>query len=615
MKYISTEVEYLKKQLDYFLFEKDNSIVISLQGYWGIGKTHFWNNYIKLKSEENQQVWDENIKFKSPEDKHVYISLFGISSLDDIKRKIILKISDRAKITKQLKNIVGNSKVFGIDLSSAISLFEPNDFKDIIICFDDFERLSPNLSISEILGLISELKEQYNCKIVLINNNEVLKEQNILEHQKIIKRSSTKSKDNKDYLENLEQKELENLMYGYEKNKIKVDDSSTERYIITQNNSYEILERFGEKIIDITLRYEPTIDDLINILKNKDNDYMNFDFVSSLFNNLKDKNKKFNLRLMKQLLTKLEVVQDILKNKDIEESYKFGLIFNIFRLVVKENIKLNELDFNNVKSVYSDYKDELFNLIFRHQFNTNKVQKIFIEYTKRDSQTQQESNYKQKVEKKYFQYLYDLQYADKEFAKEFFTSLQTTEFDIVKIFSLSTVSWYMELLSITDKDSESDYKKFYLDMVKKYIENNIDSIERLNSFLKQDIIKTLENEEELKKHYESKKDELQNKKSTDKEEILKNIKYVHEKNGWSPENETIFNSINEQLHLNWLENDAKYFESILDFISWLQSFSGNPPFNEFYNKTINNYKILSGKKEYKNKMKFVLKKLKIDNTN
>ena len=173
----------------------------------------------------------------------------------------------------------------------------------------------------------------------------------------------------------------------------------------------------------------------------------------------------------------------------------------------------------------------------------------------------------------------------------------------------------MELLSITDNDSESNYKTFYLDIVKKYIENNIDSIDRLNSFLKQDIIKTLEKDEELKEHYESKKDEQQNKKSTDKEEILKSIEDVYEKNGWSPKEETVFNSINEQLHLDWLENDAKYFKSILDFISWLQSFSGNLPFNEFYNKTINNYKILSSKKEYKNKMGFVLKKLKIDITN
>jgi len=446
-----------------------------------------------------------------------------------------------------------------------------------------------------------------------LSNNEVLKERNLLEHQKIIRRSSIKNKDNKDYLEDLEQKELENLMYGYEKHKITVDDSSSERYIITQNNSFEILEKFGEKIIDITLRYEPSVDDLINILKDENNNYINFNFVSSLFNSLKDKNKKFNLRLMKQLLTKLEVVQDVLINKDIEESYKLGLTFNIFRLIVKENIKLNELNFNNVKSIYSDYKDDLFNLIFRHQFNTLKVKNIFIKYTKEDSQTDEESQYKQQVEKKYFKYLYDMQYSDKDFAKEFFNLLKDEKFNIVKIFSLSTISWYIELLSKIDKENSQQYKDFYLNIVKKYIENNLTSIERVNSFLKQDIIKILNKDEELIEYY--KKNKNQSEISTDKKKILEKIIAVHEKNGWSPEDETTFNNINEQLHLDWLKNDAEYFENILDFVSWLQSFSGNIPFAEFYNKTINNYKILAGDAKYKNKMEFVLKKLKIDNTN
>jgi len=600
MEYISTEVEYLKKQLDYFLFEKDNSIVISIQGYWGIGKTHFWNDYIKSKAGE---------------DKHVYISLFGINSLDDIKRKIILKISDRAKISTKFKNIVGNSKIFGIDLSSAISLIEPNDFKDIIICFDDFERMSPNLNISEMLGLISELKEQYNCKIVLINNNEVLKEQNLLEHQKIMKRSSIKSKGNKDYLEDLEQKELENLLYGYEKNKITDDEPSSERYIITQNNSYEILEKFVEKIIDITLRYEPSVDDLINILKNEDNNYIDFDFISSLFNNLKDKNKKFNLRLMKQLLIKLEVVQEILIYKDIEESYKLGLIFNIFRLIVKENVKLNELNFNKVKSIYSDYEDELFNLIFRHQFNTLNVKNTFIEYSKKDFKNEEESKYKESVEKKYFQYLYDMQYSDKDFAKELFDLLKNKKFNIVKIFSLSTVGQYIELLLKIDKESSEQYKDFYLEIVKNYIENNLNSFEGLNRFLKQDFIKILDKDEELKELYENQKKNHQSAISSDKKNILEIINTLHKKNGFNPEDETTLNSINEQLHLDWLENDAEYFKKILDFVSWLQRFSGNIPFNEFYNKTINNYRILSGNEKYKNKMEFVLKKLNINNTN
>lgn len=52
------------------------------------------------------------------------------------------------------------------------------------MCFDDFERISPNLSITEILGFISELKEQHKCKIVIINNNDSLKEQDSLNHKK-----------------------------------------------------------------------------------------------------------------------------------------------------------------------------------------------------------------------------------------------------------------------------------------------------------------------------------------------------------------------------------------------------------------------------------------------
>ena len=154
-KYISKDVKILQTQLDNFFLKKKEPIVISLQGYWGIGKTYFWHNYIEHKKQE---------------DKHVYISLFGVNSLDDIKRKIILKISDRAKLSDKLQSFVGSSKVFGIDLSSAISIIDKKDFENIIICFDDFERISPNLSISEVLGFISELKEQHKCKIVMINN-------------------------------------------------------------------------------------------------------------------------------------------------------------------------------------------------------------------------------------------------------------------------------------------------------------------------------------------------------------------------------------------------------------------------------------------------------------
>jgi hypothetical protein len=44
---------------------------------------------------------------------------------------------------------------------------DKQDFKDIIVCFDDFERLSSSMELEEVLGLISELKEQKNCSVVV----------------------------------------------------------------------------------------------------------------------------------------------------------------------------------------------------------------------------------------------------------------------------------------------------------------------------------------------------------------------------------------------------------------------------------------------------------------
>ncbi len=58
----------------------------------------------------------------------------------------------------------------GSAIIECLSFFEKKDFENIVICFDDFERLSNKLSLKDIFGLISEIKEQKNCHIVMIFN-------------------------------------------------------------------------------------------------------------------------------------------------------------------------------------------------------------------------------------------------------------------------------------------------------------------------------------------------------------------------------------------------------------------------------------------------------------
>ena len=200
-----------------FNLNKDlGGYVISLKGCWGVGKTYFWTLYA-----------EENLK----EDKYVYISLFGINKIEEIKEKILNKVSNQANFINKAKRFFGSSKIVGVDINSILSSFGIKDFKDIAICFDDFERLSPNLNISEVLGLISELKEQYSCKVVIINNSDEL----------------------------LKLDEL-NRNFLYTKN-----NETLHRLSLSQTNNHKIFKSYLDKIVDIELDYKVGIIEQINL--------------------------------------------------------------------------------------------------------------------------------------------------------------------------------------------------------------------------------------------------------------------------------------------------------------------------------------------------------------
>jgi len=568
MHNISKEVETLKKQLNYFLFKYDKPIVISLQGYWGIGKTYFWNDYIKSKSKEDKQV--------------VYISLFGINKLDDIKSKIILSISKREKIAKKIKKILGTSRLLGVELSSVLSIIDKKSIEDIIICFDDFERISPNLSISDVLGFISELKEQYKCKIIMINNNEILREQDELYHQKIIKSLIEK---------------------GKKKEKIK--------YFITSTNNFEIFEKFSEKIIDINLRYEPSIDDLINIVKNDNNKYIDFVLVGKLFNGLKDKNKKFNLRLLNQLILKLEVIKDILENSEILMCYKNGLIYEIFSLIVKEVFTYDNFNFSNIERGLA--KNELNTLIQKHQFDVKKVKDTLIKRTKEISKEKEIKTHKDNIKRVYDKYLYDMSYENSEFENDFFALLQDDKFDKVAM-NLHTLSEYIQLLVSINKDEEAKYKIFYLNKIKEYLKARGVPINRFgdsdDSFVQAIYVKWLDKEDELKVFIEDLQEE--SKDEIDEMSIIELIEKILKSNRYDDDIENKLAILPTGKHEKLLLENHKYFQTIYDFMKWIQRFSGDKPFKDFYEETLDIYKKLKIDVKYKHKIEVILKSLNID---
>ena len=56
---------------------------IMINGEWGVGKTHFWNNKIKKKI--------ESMQLNGKRYTTIYMSLYGISNLEDISKKIFIE--------------------------------------------------------------------------------------------------------------------------------------------------------------------------------------------------------------------------------------------------------------------------------------------------------------------------------------------------------------------------------------------------------------------------------------------------------------------------------------------------------------------------------------------
>jgi hypothetical protein len=175
-----TSLKIIEEQIDRFL-KSGAPEVIAIRGQWGTGKTYAWNKYLF-----NAKQTPDGIALS----KYSYASLFGVNSLDSLKfslfsncvnRDEIDSGSEKQNIKIKIKNFIPQLKnwkglnVYGVSLNIGDFLATALSYisvKETIICLDDFERM--RLDAQDVLGLISELKEQKSCKIVLIMNNEGL---------------------------------------------------------------------------------------------------------------------------------------------------------------------------------------------------------------------------------------------------------------------------------------------------------------------------------------------------------------------------------------------------------------------------------------------------------
>ncbi|MGH2441461.1 P-loop NTPase fold protein [Vibrio cholerae] len=156
--------------------------VVLLDGAWGSGKTHFINNHLidRIEQKFQQKVY--------------FFSLYGISSIDDFRDKIIsLSLTDQEEasvfakyFSKAVDGVANNlgERGVGAILSGAAGAYKYKLYGELdncVLILDDLERVADGKLIKNILGECLSLAESKDIKVVFVANEEKLDCKNDIE--------------------------------------------------------------------------------------------------------------------------------------------------------------------------------------------------------------------------------------------------------------------------------------------------------------------------------------------------------------------------------------------------------------------------------------------------
>ncbi len=272
------KIDQIKEVIKDFMERGNVDYAFLIDGEWGCGKTHFFKHYIIKNYGNNYSsltVYSYAIKevLKTKYDyKFVYVSLYGIKSIEEIDKAIYLELNPNFK--NRFLKLIGKVGKTWLKLTS---LFNKNDIKDYInlenavLCFDDFERSNIN-DIFLLMGYINQFVEHQGVKTIIIGNEkELIHKYNIEEVNKDDNNEDRKKEKNENNTEK-------------EKNK-------------------NLYERTKEKLIGYTLKYEPDFDNVIDTLigNYKENDEAYFNFLYSnkeLILDIISTSKNNNIRIL-----------------------------------------------------------------------------------------------------------------------------------------------------------------------------------------------------------------------------------------------------------------------------------------------------------------------------
>ena len=327
--------ELVESILDYVRADYTD-YAIMINGEWGSGKTYFWNNKIRKKI--------DSMKLNGKQYTTIYMSLYGISNLEDISKKIFIEttqLMDRnlrkymdqngqTTIPEYAKTGIDMANLFGVSQNEErVNYGEFFSTDDKVLCFDDLERA--NVDVIDILGYINNFVEHDHIKTIIICNEKEL---------------STKLKSN-----HLEMKTfIATYMLDKQGELLKTDKPMVEKirdkieHVFDKANEYE---RIKEKLIGETFEYAPKFDYIINgllIRYETDPDLIRFlrentNLIISTFN----KSGTRNLRILKHALNDFQKVFEMVNKHYPNVSNRVMQTMLIFTIAISFEIKAGKI--------------------------------------------------------------------------------------------------------------------------------------------------------------------------------------------------------------------------------------------------------------------------------
>lgn len=309
---------------------------IMINGEWGSGKTHFWNNKIKKKI--------ESMQLNGKRYTTIYMSLYGISNLEEISKKIFIETTQL--MDKNLRKFMASSgqtsipeyAKTGLDMANLFGVTKNGDRVDYsdffstddkVLCFDDLERA--NVDVIDILGYINNFVEHDHIKTIIICNEKEL---------------STKFKSS-----NLEMKTfIATYLLDKENELNKKDKPMVEKiqekmeHVFDKANDYE---RIKEKLIGETFEYAPQFEYIINgILMRYENNQNLIRFLrenTGLIISTFHRSGTRNLRILKHAINDFEKIYDMVMKAYPNTSHRVMQTMLIFTIAVSFEIKTGKI--------------------------------------------------------------------------------------------------------------------------------------------------------------------------------------------------------------------------------------------------------------------------------